>query len=513
MNVYNDVIYVAGGLDMLKDEYNVKDGYNVKRVHKVSVITIFSITFLSCLQALLGGISVFIEFIIPASIILLITLVNYFLPLKDYVKGCIFALVPAIVIIAFFYIDGFSLDGHYILFSSVALTALYFKKDILMINAFIIDISFVVVFLLSPDGIMGSDNNLQSFISTMVVLNGTIVLLYFLTKWGRELIDESYQKQMKTEDLLVKLQTTFNNVEGSSNILKDSITKLSSNIKTIKEESQNITVSMNEMANSIQEEAADTYKINEAMVNSLEMVQDTLDISKGVINKTDELNKMFGEGWSKIEQMDNQMGIIGSSITTANVTMAELQTSMKKINSLVEDITNIASQTNLLALNAAIESARAGENGKGFAVVAEEVRKLAEQSAKTAANITELTTGLFNKSQEATEKVSNGEVAAREGQVLIKSISTYFDYFKQAFENTVSEISKGMNKIENVTNIFTNTQSQIQNVASISEQNAAATEEVLATIENENKEMQEIYSSIDVIQKLSEQLASMVNIA
>lgn len=393
----------------------------------------------------------------------------------------------------------------------MALTALYFKKNILIITASTIDILFILVFLLSPASIMGSDNNLQSFISTMVVLNGSITLLYFLTKWGRELIDESYQKQLETEELLVQLQTTFSNVENSSRILEDSIAKLSNNIKTIKEESQNVTVSMNEMARSIQEEASNTYKVNEAMINSLEIVQETLDISKGVINKTDELNQTFDEGWSKIEQMDNQMDIIGSSITTANVTMTELQTSMATINSLLEDITQIANQTNLLALNAAIESARAGEQGKGFAVVADEVRKLAEQSAKTAANITEVTTGLFNKSQEASEKVSNGEVAAREGQVLIKNISTYFNYMKETFENAISEISKGMNKIENVTDLFTDTQYQIQNVASISQQNAAATEEVLAITENENKEIQEISNSIDVIKQLSEQLMSMVN--
>jgi methyl-accepting chemotaxis protein len=246
------------------------------------------------------------------------------------------------------------------------------------------------------------------------------------------------------------------------------------------------------------------------MVNSLEIVQETLDISEGVISKTDELNQTFGEGWIKIEQMDNQMGIIGSSITTANVTMAELQASMTTINSLLEDITHIANQTNLLALNAAIESARAGEHGKGFAVVAEEVRKLADQSAKAAANITEMTTGLFNKSQEASEKVSNGEVAAREGQSLIKNISTYFNYFKQTFENTMSEISKVMNKIKNVSDMFSDTQYQLQNVASISEQNAAATEEVLATTENENKEIQDICNYIDVIKNLSEQLMSLV---
>ncbi len=59
----------------------------------------------------------------------------------------------------------------------------------------------------------------------------------------------------------------------------------------------------------------------------------------------------------------------------------------EEIGQIVTLITGIADQTNLLALNAAIEAARAGEQGRGFAVVAEEVRKLAEQSARAAGKL------------------------------------------------------------------------------------------------------------------------------
>ncbi len=67
--------------------------------------------------------------------------------------------------------------------------------------------------------------------------------------------------------------------------------------------------------------------------------------------------------------------------------MKTLEHTSQQIHQIVSIVTSIAEQTNLLALNASIESARAGEHGKGFAVVAQEVRKLAEETKKSIANI------------------------------------------------------------------------------------------------------------------------------
>src|SRR5207302_683456 len=100
-------------------------------------------------------------------------------------------------------------------------------------------------------------------------------------------------------------------------------------------------------------------------------------------------------------------------VQTTSQQISQLGELSASIDDFVELIKRISSQTNLLALNAAIEAARAGEHGRGFAVVAEEVRQLADESARAAEAVTRTTGSIRDQRDEATATVTAGVATGR----------------------------------------------------------------------------------------------------
>lgn len=107
------------------------------------------------------------------------------------------------------------------------------------------------------------------------------------------------------------------------------------------------------------------------------------------------------EGTQEVHSTAEIIKSLGGQISASEKNMANLSARSDEIQSIVGVIEGIATQTNLLALNASIEAARAGESGLGFSVVAQEVRKLAESTAKSTASIQALTTSLRDEIKQA----------------------------------------------------------------------------------------------------------------
>ncbi len=154
--------------------------------------------------------------------------------------------------------------------------------------------------------------------------------------------------------------------------------------------------------------------------------------------------------------------------------MAEMMAAMKRINdtstrigNIISEIEAIAAQTNLLSLNASIEAARAGEAGRGFSVVADEIRDLADQSAKAAVDTREL---IENSIKEVTEGNRVAERVADSIKSVVDGINQIAD-FTQNLKVMVNDQAEAMRQAE----------IGVNQISEVVQSNAATAEEASAT--------------------------------
>lgn len=136
------------------------------------------------------------------------------------------------------------------------------------------------------------------------------------------------------------------------------------------------------------------------------------------------MNERMAESSSKMEQTVEIVGRIATQMNESAEVMEKLDEHAKSISSIVSVIQDVAGQTNLLALNAAIEAARAGEQGRGFAVVADEVRKLAERTAQSAQEITEMIANVQETSSAAATQMRDGRDLVEQGVAYVEEMRT-----------------------------------------------------------------------------------------
>ncbi len=284
------------------------------------------------------------------------------------------------------------------------------------------------------------------------------------------------------------LNLALDNMDGLLNTIAKNVATIDSSSSEMQVTGEEMTANTSEIASAIGQMSHGAQSQLAKVDESSGLVEGILKASKGMVEKSESINQaakrgaeISEKGIGIVDQMVRNMTEISDYSEKTNDSMSVLTDQSKEIARVLSVITEIASQTNLLALNAAIEAAQAGEAGRGFAVVAEEIRKLAEDSRKSAKEIETLVLDVQADTLEAATVIKHMRGIVKNGQSTSAQASDSFREIFESSNNTLHHsediLSAANSQIANINNVVTITES----IVVIAEQTAAGTEEVASS--------------------------------
>lgn len=207
---------------------------------------------------------------------------------------------------------------------------------------------------------------------------------------------------------------------------------------------------------------------------SVEEMQATInELSNGIKTTADELGTAYNEAHKYANVAEGSRGDMEAMMGA----MSRISEASEKIGEIIVQIEDIATQTNLLSLNASIEAARAGEAGKGFAVVADQIRNLAEQSAKSAVNSKALIETAMHEVEEGNKYAGKASESLKEVVEGIQMVAESAKKMKEISIEQAGSMEQADVAVERIAEVVQNNSAAAQETSATSEElNAQATE-------------------------------------
>jgi methyl-accepting chemotaxis protein len=348
----------------------------------------------------------------------------------------------------------------------------------------------------SATGKEAQDKAIQGFIIQFVVVGLGTIIVFLLSFFSVRMITSAFKLVNVVLNRVAEGDLTSVEDEIARHGKKDEIGYLLRNLNTTVNSLHAIIGQFTKMSQQMKQKTTD---ILESVVQTGTASEQVSKAIQDVAIGTQEQSKQIALAKMEFERVHNESLALGEVVIQTKGTMENIKDRIQstsgfvqtlgqhsqQIGIIVDTITSIAEQTNLLALNAAIESARAGEHGRGFAVVADEIRKLAERSALSTKEISEIIHQTQSKTEETIKAMELGVHAVSLGtQQVIKS------------EQESLIIRESIDIL----------QDNIEKISSVSDDTSAAAEEVSASTQEITAQLAETISCTKEIEEISEKL-------
>ena len=320
------------------------------------------------------------------------------------------------------------------------------------------------------------------------------------------------------QSVAIAFQAMLVNLREMVQSIEDNFDKTNKTVQQLSEESSAASEQAEAIAHTIAQISQGAEHSAVAVQETAESVEDVRVLASEVNLRAEKSSEQSNEmitGLSQtrevIHSLVNGIQKIASGSEAALGNVHQLEDNAGKVESIIQLVGDIAAQTNLLALNASIEAARAGEHGKGFAVVAEEVRKLADESAKAVQGISKLILAIQTDVQtvvhQMTDQVSFAVGEAKrvsETNEAIEGMSTKIHEMAESVVEISSLVEKQLTNIES-------TARQSQEVAAIAEETSAGAEEVRSATDEQARSIEQIESVSYGLKQQSEELFKVIS--
>ena len=290
--------------------------------------------------------------------------------------------------------------------------------------------------------------------------------------------DEFQDLAGSATNMITNTKKLVNQVSNATGELEVSAQNVGQASELIHEYSQDITRAIGEINEGMEEQsrhAQECVEKTDILSNEIQEVSHVVERVEKLVGETE---GMINKGMEIVQVLGDRAGETTQMTVKVSESIESLRKESEIINSCVATITEITEQTNLLSLNASIEAARAGEAGRGFAVVAEEIRKLADDSAKEAGEIRNNVANITAQTQNSVESASQAKAMVELQTKAVEEVIAVFREMQERMGQLIEGLKDIVVSTEKADGERSAAVAAVKNISDIIEETAGSAETV-----------------------------------